>query len=104
MPRQTERLRPASLSTFGNLSVPGTRAGAVVSLGLVLIAWFSGPPRAPRSYLAQPPSVLSSAQSSGGNTANSHTHSPQTELPITLGLWAALRRRITSSSVPVLRR
>jgi hypothetical protein len=39
MPRQMERQRPASYSTFGNLSVPGTRAGAIVSLGLVFIAW-----------------------------------------------------------------
>jgi hypothetical protein len=39
MPRQMERQRPASYSTFGNLSVPGTRAGAIVSLGLVLISW-----------------------------------------------------------------
>jgi len=39
MPRQIERRGPASHSTFGNLSVPGTRAGAIVSLGLVVIAW-----------------------------------------------------------------
>jgi hypothetical protein len=38
-PRNTERQRPTSPGAFGNLSVPGTRAGAVVSLGLVLIAW-----------------------------------------------------------------
>jgi hypothetical protein len=39
MPRRTEKQRPASPGTFGNLSVPGTRAGAIVSLGLVVIAW-----------------------------------------------------------------
>jgi hypothetical protein len=39
MPRQIERQGPSSPNTFGNLSVPGTRAGAIVSLGLVVIAW-----------------------------------------------------------------
>jgi hypothetical protein len=39
MPRQMERQRPTSYNTFGNLSVPGTRAGAIVSLGLVVLAW-----------------------------------------------------------------
>jgi hypothetical protein len=39
MPRTTQRQRPASSGNFGNISVPGTRAGAIVSLGLVLIAW-----------------------------------------------------------------
>jgi hypothetical protein len=42
-PRKTERQRPASLGAFGNISVPGTRAGAVVSLGLVVIAWLAIP-------------------------------------------------------------
>jgi hypothetical protein len=31
------------LSAFGNVSVPGTRAGAIVSLGLVIIAWIAIP-------------------------------------------------------------
>lgn len=31
--------KAAPYSAFGNLSVPGTRAGAMVSLGLVVIAW-----------------------------------------------------------------
>lgn len=35
--------RPSSLSTFGNISVPGTRAGAIVSIGLVVVAWFAIP-------------------------------------------------------------
>jgi hypothetical protein len=39
MPQQMERQRPVPYSAFGSLSVPGTRAGAIVSLGLVLIAW-----------------------------------------------------------------
>ena len=42
-PQKTERQRPASPGTFGNLSVPGTRAGAIVSLGLVVIAWLEIP-------------------------------------------------------------
>ncbi len=41
--RRTETQRPASLNSFGNLSVPGTRAGAIVSLGLVIVAWFAIP-------------------------------------------------------------
>jgi hypothetical protein len=28
---------------FGNLPVPGTKAGAIVSIGLVFIAWFAIP-------------------------------------------------------------
>jgi hypothetical protein len=38
-----ERQRPASLSAFGNISVPGTRTGAVVSLGVVVLAWIAIP-------------------------------------------------------------
>jgi hypothetical protein len=40
---KNERQRPATLSAFGNVSVPGTRAGAIVSLGLVVIAWIAIP-------------------------------------------------------------
>jgi len=43
MLRGTDRQPPASLGSFGNLSVPGTRAGAIVSLGLVVIAWLAIP-------------------------------------------------------------
>ncbi len=43
MPRGTERQRPASLGSFGNLSVPGTRAGGIVSLGLAVVAWLAIP-------------------------------------------------------------
>ena len=39
MPRQIVKQKAAPYSAFGNLSVPGTRAGAMVSLGLVVIAW-----------------------------------------------------------------
>jgi len=41
MPRRTEQ--PRTLSAFGNLPVPGTRAGAIVSIGLVVIAWIAIP-------------------------------------------------------------
>jgi hypothetical protein len=37
-----QRLQPQRLG-FGNLAVPGTKAGAVVSLGLVVIAWIAIP-------------------------------------------------------------
>jgi hypothetical protein len=40
---KNERRGPATLSAFGNVSVPGTRAGAVVSAGLVIIAWLAIP-------------------------------------------------------------
>ncbi len=38
-----ERPEPHSLSTFGNVPVPGTRAGAIVSLGLAVLAWIAIP-------------------------------------------------------------
>lgn len=37
------RPRPQSLSAFGNISVPGTKAGAIVSIGLVVLAWIAIP-------------------------------------------------------------
>jgi hypothetical protein len=37
-----QRLQPQRLG-FGNIPVPGTKAGAIVSLGLVIIAWFAIP-------------------------------------------------------------
>lgn len=43
LPRSTDRTKPATLSVFGNVSVPGTRAGAIVSIGLVVIAWIAIP-------------------------------------------------------------
>jgi hypothetical protein len=39
-PRQ--RSQPQRLA-FGNMPVPGTRAGAVVSVGLVVVAWVAVP-------------------------------------------------------------
>jgi hypothetical protein len=42
-PRNTEKLRPASLTSFGNVSVPGTRTGAIISIGLVVLAWLAIP-------------------------------------------------------------
>ena len=41
--QRTERQRLASLRSFGSLSVPGTRAGAIVSLGMVALAWIAIP-------------------------------------------------------------
>jgi hypothetical protein len=37
-----QRLQPQRLG-FGNIPVPGTKAGAIVSLGLVIIAWSAIP-------------------------------------------------------------
>jgi hypothetical protein len=42
-PHKMERQRPASLGAFGNISVPGTRTGAIVSVGLVVLAWIAIP-------------------------------------------------------------
>jgi hypothetical protein len=39
-----DRQRPAPQRlAFGNVPVPGTKAGAIVSIGLVVIAWFAIP-------------------------------------------------------------
>ena len=37
-----QRLQPQRLD-FGNVPVAGTKAGAIVSVGLVIIAWFAIP-------------------------------------------------------------
>ena len=37
-----QRFQPQRLA-FGNLPVPGTKAGAIVSIGLVVIAWIAIP-------------------------------------------------------------
>jgi hypothetical protein len=42
-PQITPRQKPASLGAFGNISVPGTRAGAIVSVGMVVLAWIAIP-------------------------------------------------------------
>lgn len=43
IPQRDEKQRPVALGAFGNFSVPGTRAGAIVSLGLVVLAWIAIP-------------------------------------------------------------
>ncbi len=50
MPRTIQRKRPASLGAFGNISVPGTRAGAIVSVGMVVLAWIAIPVARPFIY------------------------------------------------------
>jgi hypothetical protein len=35
--------KPSYVGRYGGLSVPGTRAGAVVSIGLVVLAWIAIP-------------------------------------------------------------
>ena len=35
--------RPSYIGRYGGLSVPGTRAGAMVSIGLVVLAWLAIP-------------------------------------------------------------
>ena len=35
--------KPSYIGRYGGLSVPGTRAGAVVSIGLVVLAWLAIP-------------------------------------------------------------
>ena len=35
--------RPSYVGRYGGLTVPGTRAGLVVSIGLVLLAWIAIP-------------------------------------------------------------
>jgi hypothetical protein len=37
------RAEPPRQITFGTVTVPGNRAGAIVSLGLVVIAWLALP-------------------------------------------------------------
>jgi hypothetical protein len=43
MPQRLEKPQSRSLSAFGNVTVPGTRAGAIVSLGLAVLAWIAIP-------------------------------------------------------------
>lgn len=40
-PRQPERRDP--VRSFGTINVPGTKVGAIVSIGLVVICWFALP-------------------------------------------------------------
>jgi hypothetical protein len=46
-PQKPERETPRPLSAFGNIPVPGTRAGAIVSIGLAVIAWIGLPEARP---------------------------------------------------------
>lgn len=39
----SNRRRVASRGNLGELNVPGTRAGAIVSIGLVMVAWLTIP-------------------------------------------------------------
>jgi hypothetical protein len=43
MQRERGGRRQATLGVLGNLSVPGTRAGAIVSLGMAILAWIAIP-------------------------------------------------------------
>jgi hypothetical protein len=38
-----QRVDPPRWNTFGTVTVPGSPAGAIVSLGLVVICWFAIP-------------------------------------------------------------
>jgi hypothetical protein len=42
-PTQAASGRPSYIGRYGGLTVPGTRAGAVVSIGLVVLAWIAIP-------------------------------------------------------------
>jgi hypothetical protein len=35
--------KPSYIGRYGGLSVPGTRAGGIVSIGLVVLAWIAIP-------------------------------------------------------------
>jgi hypothetical protein len=41
--REPQRQRPTAIGVLGNIPVPGTRAGFVISLGLVALAWYAIP-------------------------------------------------------------
>ena len=43
MPRRMDGREHKSPGTFGAITVPGNKAGAIVSLGLVVIAWLAIP-------------------------------------------------------------
>ena len=42
-PQLTDSRRPSYVGNYGGLTVPGTRAGAIVSIGLVVLAWIAIP-------------------------------------------------------------
>ena len=35
--------KPRPMTAMGNIPIPGTKAGAIVSLGLVILAWIAIP-------------------------------------------------------------
>ena len=43
MPLRTYESKPRDLTALGNIPIPGTKAGAIVSIGLVIIAWIALP-------------------------------------------------------------
>jgi len=43
MPLRTYESNPRELTALGNIPIPGTKAGAIVSIGLVIIAWIALP-------------------------------------------------------------
>jgi hypothetical protein len=43
MPLRTYERKPRELTALGNIPIPGTKAGAIVSIGLVIIAWIALP-------------------------------------------------------------
>ena len=43
MRRRMYENRPQSMRAFGNVPIPGTKAGAIVSIGLVVLAWIAIP-------------------------------------------------------------
>ncbi len=43
MPLRIHEHKPRQLTTIGNIPIPGTKAGAIVSIGLVVIAWIALP-------------------------------------------------------------
>jgi hypothetical protein len=43
MPPKTSSGKPSYIGRFGGLTVPGTPVGAIVSVGLVILAWLAIP-------------------------------------------------------------
>jgi hypothetical protein len=42
-PQQSGPRRPSYVGRYGGLTVPGTRPGAIVSIGLIVLAWIAIP-------------------------------------------------------------
>jgi hypothetical protein len=43
MEEKTPSTKPSYIGRYGGLSVPGTRPGAIVSIGLLVLAWIAIP-------------------------------------------------------------